>query len=66
LLRYTRLMFNKYLKMRMQDLLGYGLAMEKVALMEQSSRQSRSPFRRSFRPTPQDQLRGRKCATTSA
>ncbi|MGD0109945.1 MAG: enoyl-CoA hydratase/isomerase family protein [Rhodopila sp.] len=35
LLRYTRLMFNEYLKKRMQDLLGYGLAMEGLALMEQ-------------------------------
>jgi enoyl-CoA hydratase/carnithine racemase len=36
LLRYTRLMFTEYLKKRMQDLLGYGLAMEGLALMEQS------------------------------
>jgi enoyl-CoA hydratase/carnithine racemase len=35
LLRYTRLMFTDYLKKRMQDLLGYGLAMEGLALMEQ-------------------------------
>jgi hypothetical protein len=35
LLRYTRLMFTEYLKKRMQDLLGYGLAMEGLALMEQ-------------------------------
>jgi enoyl-CoA hydratase/carnithine racemase len=34
LLRYTRLMFTEYLKKRMQDLLGYGLAMEGLALME--------------------------------
>jgi enoyl-CoA hydratase/carnithine racemase len=36
LLRYTRLMFTEYLKKRMQDLLGYGLAMEGLALMEQA------------------------------
>lgn len=35
LLRYTRLMFAEYLKKRMQDLLGYALAMEGLALMEQ-------------------------------
>lgn len=35
LLRYTRLMFTEYLKKRMQDHLGYGLAMERLALMEQ-------------------------------
>ena len=35
LLRYTRLMFTEYLKKRMQDVLGYGLAMEGLALMEQ-------------------------------
>ena len=35
LLRYTRLMFTEYLKKRLQDLLGYGLAMEGLALMEQ-------------------------------
>ena len=34
LLRYTRLMFTEYLRKRMQDLLGYGLAMEGLALME--------------------------------
>jgi hypothetical protein len=34
-LRYTRLMFTEYLKKRMQDLLGYGLAMEGLASMEQ-------------------------------
>ena len=38
LLRYTRLMFTEYLKKRMQDLLGYGLAMEGLALMEQPDR----------------------------
>jgi enoyl-CoA hydratase/carnithine racemase len=38
LLRYTRLMFTEYLKKRMQDLLGYGLAMEGLALMEQIDR----------------------------
>jgi len=35
LLRYTRLMFTEYLKKRMQDHLGYGLAMGRLALMEQ-------------------------------
>jgi enoyl-CoA hydratase/carnithine racemase len=35
LLRYTRLMFTEYIRKRMQDLLGYGLAMEGLALMEQ-------------------------------
>ena len=35
LLGYTRLMFTEYLRKRMQDLLGYGLAMEGLALMEQ-------------------------------
>jgi len=34
LLRYTRLMFAEYIRKRMQDLLGYGLAMEGLALME--------------------------------
>jgi enoyl-CoA hydratase/carnithine racemase len=34
LLRYTRLMFTEHIKRRMQDLLGYGLAMEGLALME--------------------------------
>ena len=34
LLRYTRLMFTEYIKRRLQDLLGYGLAMEGLALME--------------------------------
>jgi enoyl-CoA hydratase/carnithine racemase len=34
LLRYTRLMFTEYIKRRMHDLLGYGLAMEGLALME--------------------------------
>jgi enoyl-CoA hydratase/carnithine racemase len=38
LLRYTRLMFTEYLRKRMQDLLGYGLAMEGLALMEQTDR----------------------------
>ncbi len=33
-LRYTRLMLSEYLKKRLQDLLGYGLAMESLALME--------------------------------
>lgn len=35
LLRYTRLMFTEYLRKRMQDLLGYGLTMEGLTLMEQ-------------------------------
>jgi enoyl-CoA hydratase/carnithine racemase len=34
LLRYTRLLFTEYLKRHMQDLLGYGLALESLALME--------------------------------
>ena len=34
LLRYTRLMFTEYLRRRMQELLGYGLALEGLALME--------------------------------
>lgn len=33
-LRYTRLVLAEYLKKRLQDLLGYGLAMESLALME--------------------------------
>lgn len=32
--RYTRLMFTEYLRRRLQELLGYGLAMEGLALME--------------------------------
>lgn len=35
LLRYTRVMLTEHLRKRMQDLLGYGLAMEGLALMEQ-------------------------------
>ena len=34
LLRSTRLMFTEYLRRQMQDLLGYGLAMEGLALIE--------------------------------
>jgi enoyl-CoA hydratase/carnithine racemase len=34
LLRYTRLMFTEDLRRRMQDLLGYGLAMESLAVMD--------------------------------
>jgi enoyl-CoA hydratase/carnithine racemase len=34
LLRYTRLLFNEYLRRQMHDLLGYGLAMESLALFE--------------------------------
>ena len=37
LLRYTRLMFTEYMRKRMQDLLGYGLALEGLALMEQEA-----------------------------
>lgn len=39
LLRYTRLMFTEYLRRRMQELLGYGLALEGLALMEKPSGQ---------------------------
>ena len=35
LLHYARLTFTGYLKKSMQDLLGYGLAMEGLVLMEQ-------------------------------
>ena len=34
LLRYTRLMFTEELRRRMHELLGYGLAMESLAVME--------------------------------
>jgi len=34
LLRHTRLLFTEYLKRQMQDLLGYGLALENLAFME--------------------------------
>lgn len=34
LLRYTRLLFTDYLKRRLHELLGYGLAMESLALLE--------------------------------
>src|SRR6266540_3547923 len=34
LLRYTRLLFTEYLGRQMHDLLGYGLAMESLALFE--------------------------------
>jgi enoyl-CoA hydratase/carnithine racemase len=34
LLRYTRLMLTEHLRKRMQELLGYGLAMESLAIME--------------------------------
>jgi enoyl-CoA hydratase/carnithine racemase len=33
-LRYTRVVFTEYIKRQMQDLLGYGLALEGMALME--------------------------------
>jgi len=38
LLRYTRLMFTEYLRRQMHDMLGYGLAMEGLALMEKPER----------------------------
>ncbi len=34
LLRYTRLMFTEHIRRRMHELLGYGLAMESLAVME--------------------------------
>jgi len=34
LLLYTRLLFTEYLRRQMHDLLGYGLAMESLALFE--------------------------------
>jgi hypothetical protein len=34
LLRYTRLLLTEDLRRRMQELLGYGLAMESIALLE--------------------------------
>jgi len=34
LLRYTRVLFTEYLRRQMHDLLGYGLAMESLALFE--------------------------------
>ena len=34
LLRYTRLLLTEYLRRQMQDLLGYGLGMEMLALIE--------------------------------
>jgi hypothetical protein len=33
-LRYTRLLFTEYLRRQMHDLLGYGRAMESLALFE--------------------------------
>jgi enoyl-CoA hydratase/carnithine racemase len=33
-LRYSRVVFTEYIKRQMQDLLGYGLALEGMALME--------------------------------
>jgi len=33
-LRHTRVVFTEYIKRQMQDLLGYGLALEGMALME--------------------------------
>jgi len=34
MLRYTRVVFTEYIKRQMQELLGYGLALEGMALME--------------------------------
>ena len=52
LLRYTRLMFTEYLKKRMQDLLGYGLAMEGLALMRNPLLLKKWPRRQPALPTP--------------
>ena len=43
LLRYTRLMFTEYLRRRLQELLGYGLAMEGLALMEKAEAGGENP-----------------------
>jgi len=39
-LRYTRLLLTEYLRRQMQDLLGYGLGMELLALIEKPEAQS--------------------------
>ena len=39
-LRYTRLLLTEYLRRQMQDLLGYGLGMELLALLEKPEAQS--------------------------
>ncbi len=39
-LRYTRLLFTEYLRRQMHELLGYGLAMESLALFEKPEAQS--------------------------
>ena len=38
-LRYTRLLLTEYLRRQMQDLLGYGLGMELLALLEKPEAQ---------------------------
>ena len=43
LLRYTRLMFTEHLRRRLQELLGYGLAMEGLALMEKAETSGGNP-----------------------
>jgi enoyl-CoA hydratase/carnithine racemase len=43
LLRYTRLLFTEYLRREMQALLGYGLAMESLALFEKPEEGSGKP-----------------------
>jgi enoyl-CoA hydratase/carnithine racemase len=43
LLRYTRLLLTEYLRRQMQDLLGYGLGMEMLALIEKPEAPSATP-----------------------